>query len=339
MKLHDRMLRLSFFQNKKLAPLSIQAMMFFHGLVCCADDLGREIVDFDLMKGLLFPYKKDLDTAEIESWFNEIVKIGSIIDVDFDGNRYYQFVNWNEFQTLRHICQKDLCLPIDIDLTVCGNLRDFSEICGNFPQNSENPSTSTSSSSSSSTLSSSSLKQKEKEAVESNLSPSNSEKAQMPLAEKKTQPRGKQAGKMMPKKDDKTRPKDLLALVLWVFWRKREPEKRLQGISLAQCVWFYEHFEAQDWQKEGKSGKMQPVLNWRATLENWYNSGWLDKDECKNYKVPKFVTDHIDELLRDDKASEPEEQKPVIQEFPEPEPLDIIQSQSNNWPKREPEID
>ena len=353
--MNDRMLRAAFFHDEKINKLSIHAQKLFQGLWCFSDDAGICQNSLPVIRGNIFPFD-DFTLKQIENWLAEIQAQGLIISIIIDEKPFFYIKNWQKHQAvpfprksisfLKGEWVEDASISSKKSYKLSGKFWKILENSGTFQKipaeiereieneterEIENKSGKAASAKADFSSLSDNSDKEESEAVESNLSLRESEKGEIPLPVKKTAKRRQIDPKTDTLKEDKRRPKDLLTLCEYVYYEKRKPQPVFEGCTLEQCCWFYGHFEAQDWSKEGKNGKMQPILNWRATLRNWFDSGYLDSDEKKNYKVPEYIKDHF-YLLSGVRPQEPVKPDPPADIQPD---IDGVLEEAENWPQRE----
>lgn len=87
--------------SESIARCSSKAQDAFLRLILYADNFGVFQVNLDVIKGRLWPLRKDVTTKIILNWLKEYEQEGMIESFDQDGKRYTFFVNWAKFQRIR----------------------------------------------------------------------------------------------------------------------------------------------------------------------------------------------------------------------------------------------
>jgi hypothetical protein len=78
--------------------LSRDCRLHFIGLWTYADDEGRGIDDFRLLKAALWPLDEDVSTGVVEAWQIELEQAGRLVRYTVGGRPYFQIVGWHDHQ-------------------------------------------------------------------------------------------------------------------------------------------------------------------------------------------------------------------------------------------------
>lgn len=70
-------------------------------LITYVDDYGRGSADAELLKGLVFPRRKNITEKQIEDALSTLATIGMINLYEVDGELYFCFPTWEKHQTIR----------------------------------------------------------------------------------------------------------------------------------------------------------------------------------------------------------------------------------------------
>lgn len=95
-----RMIDPNIWQSEDFGCLSDLAKLVFIGLFSLADDEGRGRCNPIYLKSILFPYKENLRSADIEKTLSEISSKMSVIFYLCDEKQYYSLCNWNTWQKI-----------------------------------------------------------------------------------------------------------------------------------------------------------------------------------------------------------------------------------------------
>jgi hypothetical protein len=93
-----RLIDPSLWSNEKFATLSPQGRLLEIGLISIADDQGRGKANPVYLRSMLMAYD-DIPTAQVEEWLQAIQSNGTILLYVADGKRFYQLLNWWEYQS------------------------------------------------------------------------------------------------------------------------------------------------------------------------------------------------------------------------------------------------
>jgi hypothetical protein len=96
-----RMLSPTIWDDENFNKLSYPARLLFIGLVSIADDEGRGRADVEYLRKTLFGYDK-IDLKDVEKWLKSLKKSFKSVKIyKKNGKKYYQLLNWNEYQHIR----------------------------------------------------------------------------------------------------------------------------------------------------------------------------------------------------------------------------------------------
>jgi len=125
-----RQIKPDYFEDEKVAMVSIGARLFFIGLWVHMDRNG--IIDYNsmLLRNTIFPFDKDITVEDVDSFINELCDTGFnnttraqpksasarplLIRAKFDGVHYLYATSFRKHQSNHHREQPKYMLPIDI---------------------------------------------------------------------------------------------------------------------------------------------------------------------------------------------------------------------------------
>lgn len=70
-------------------------------LITYVDDFGRGSADPELLKGLVFPRRKNVTEGQIQKAVHDLANIGMISLYEVDGEPYFYFPNWSSHQRIQ----------------------------------------------------------------------------------------------------------------------------------------------------------------------------------------------------------------------------------------------
>ena len=98
----NRILKESICTSESLRHLSWFDETVFYRLIVNCDDYGRFDAREDLIKGRLFPLKRDVTLASIKSALKALESEGIITLYEHEGRPYLELVNWTKHQNVRN---------------------------------------------------------------------------------------------------------------------------------------------------------------------------------------------------------------------------------------------
>lgn len=91
----------NFWKSEDVAKLTYRQRLLLIGLFSNADDYGRGRAKPAYIRSVVFTYD-DISVSEIEEDLQAIVNAGiSIVFYEVDGHSYYEFLNWDKWQTVQ----------------------------------------------------------------------------------------------------------------------------------------------------------------------------------------------------------------------------------------------
>ena len=90
----------SIWGSEDFGKLSLTAMILFMGLFSNADDEGKGRSNPAYLRSVIFPYKENMRSTDIEKALLEISTNMSVIFYSYNGNSYYWLYNWKKFQKI-----------------------------------------------------------------------------------------------------------------------------------------------------------------------------------------------------------------------------------------------
>lgn len=90
----------NFWESEDVSKLTIRQRLLLIGLFSNADDYGRGRAKPTYIRSVVFPYD-DISVEEIQEDLEAIKRHISIVFYEVDGNSYYEFLNWNKWQTVQ----------------------------------------------------------------------------------------------------------------------------------------------------------------------------------------------------------------------------------------------
>lgn len=95
-----RMIDPNFWESEDVSKLTIRQRLLLIGLFSNADDYGRGRAKPTYIRSVVFPYD-DISVDEIREDLEAIRRHISIVFYEVDGNSYYEFQNWDKWQTVQ----------------------------------------------------------------------------------------------------------------------------------------------------------------------------------------------------------------------------------------------
>lgn len=127
----NRLLKEGIRTSKKINSLSDFEFRTWAYLITYVDDYGRGSADPELLKGFVFPRRKEVRKQDIRKALAALERTGSILLYDVAGEPYFCFPNWSEHQRIQTKKSK-YPAPADCDMS-----RWLTVIHGDSPPESE----------------------------------------------------------------------------------------------------------------------------------------------------------------------------------------------------------
>ena len=127
----NRLLKEGIRTSKKINGLSDFEFRTWAYLITYVDDYGRGSADPELLKGFVFPRRKEVREQDIRKALAALERTGSILLYDVAGEPYFCFPNWSEHQRIQTKKSK-YPAPADCDMS-----RWLTVIHGDSPPESE----------------------------------------------------------------------------------------------------------------------------------------------------------------------------------------------------------
>lgn len=109
----SRPLKTSFWDDDKVALLSMEAQLTLAGLITKhADDEGRFLASPQAIGGALFPHR-DIAPARLKKWLTEIERAGIAVVYMVGAATYGALPNWDRHQKVPHPSPSTLPPPPD----------------------------------------------------------------------------------------------------------------------------------------------------------------------------------------------------------------------------------
>ena len=112
----NRLLKEGIRTSKKINSLSDFEFRTWAYLITYVDDYGRGSADPELLKGFVFPRRKEVREQDIRKALAALERTGSILLYDVAGEPYFCFPNWSEHQRIQTKKSK-YPAPADCDMS------------------------------------------------------------------------------------------------------------------------------------------------------------------------------------------------------------------------------
>ena len=112
----NRLLKEGIRTSKKINSLSDFEFRTWAYLITYVDDYGRGSADPELLKGFVFPRRKEVREQDIRKALAALERTGSILLYDVAGEPYFCFPNWSEHQRIQTKKSK-YPAPADFDMS------------------------------------------------------------------------------------------------------------------------------------------------------------------------------------------------------------------------------
>jgi hypothetical protein len=111
LRLHDRMVRRSFWNDPFLARQSRDLRFFFEGLWAVADDSGCVDDDMYGIKLLAFPAETDFTEERLNEWRDALLSARKLVRYESAGKTCLYIVNFHKHQTIKNQDAPEVLLP------------------------------------------------------------------------------------------------------------------------------------------------------------------------------------------------------------------------------------
>lgn len=95
-----RTVKPEFWEDEKIASLSMPCRLFFIGTWNFADDIGVFRSNPAILKSRIFPYDDDLRVSEVKKWLDALEKARMIIPIIHNGESYYKIRTFQSHQKI-----------------------------------------------------------------------------------------------------------------------------------------------------------------------------------------------------------------------------------------------
>lgn len=107
----SRPLKSSFWDDEKVAQLSMEAQLTLAGLITKhADDAGRFVATPQAIHGALYPHR-DITPARLKKWIGEIERLGMLVTYKVGAGTFGWLPNWEKHQNPPHPTPSTLPAP------------------------------------------------------------------------------------------------------------------------------------------------------------------------------------------------------------------------------------
>lgn len=129
----NRILKDSIRTSKSINALTDFQFRLWAYLITYVDDYGRGSAEPDILKGFVFPRRKSVTEANIQSALTEMACMGLIHLYEVDGDSYLCFPTWQKHQTVRAAKSKfpapdDSCMQMQADESRCNQQKADSHV-------------------------------------------------------------------------------------------------------------------------------------------------------------------------------------------------------------------
>lgn len=107
----QRMIKPKFWDDTKIAKLKRDARLLFIGMWNFSDDCGVIISDPIWIKSKIFPYDRDIQLSQFESWLTELERLGFISRLHYNNEEFLYLPKFSRHQTINKPNVDDLCIP------------------------------------------------------------------------------------------------------------------------------------------------------------------------------------------------------------------------------------
>lgn len=118
----NRYIRDSLNMSKSLGAVSLLAEVLFTHLILAADDYGRYISEPQMLRGLLFSARPNLNAEQVAGALQELERERMIRQYYANERTYLWIVNWSKYQRARAKCSKFPAPNLD-DASICKQMQ------------------------------------------------------------------------------------------------------------------------------------------------------------------------------------------------------------------------
>lgn len=94
----SRWIRAEINSSESLSRVSIEAELTFRALLLAVDDYGRFDARPAILKGILFPMRRDVTLAKLARWMGELAHEGCVVLYEVEGRAYLGLPNWELYR-------------------------------------------------------------------------------------------------------------------------------------------------------------------------------------------------------------------------------------------------
>lgn len=95
-----RTIKPEFWEDEKIAQLTLPCRLFFIGCWNFADDFGVMKGNATLLKSWIFPYDEDLRVSEVRKWIDALVNAQMLVPISYQNESYYIIRTFRNHQVL-----------------------------------------------------------------------------------------------------------------------------------------------------------------------------------------------------------------------------------------------
>lgn len=103
-----------FFDDTKLASVSLEARYLFIGLFCWFDRQGVMEADVKFIKHRVFPYDSQITEEQVNGWLAELVELDRVRRLKYEGKWYLYCPNFSKHQKFHRDEKAKYPVPLDI---------------------------------------------------------------------------------------------------------------------------------------------------------------------------------------------------------------------------------
>lgn len=89
-----RSIKPTFWEDEKIAKLSLQARLTFIGLLNFSDDAGTIKANPAYIKSRIFPYDDSISANMVKKWIDEIIALDRAVQIEYNGEVFYHIRNF-----------------------------------------------------------------------------------------------------------------------------------------------------------------------------------------------------------------------------------------------------
>lgn len=107
----QRMIKPKFWDDVKIGKLKRDARLIYIGMWNFSDDMGVIISDSVYLKSKIFPYDKDIQLTQFETWLADLERLGFISRLHHNGEGFYYLPKFSRHQTINRPNEDDFNIP------------------------------------------------------------------------------------------------------------------------------------------------------------------------------------------------------------------------------------